>query len=142
MPGLSPRLQPIPIPWTAAPSATTQIAADKKMAIFKAPFACQVIDAGFAQTAVALAKTASKYTSVKVLNGGAAGSGTSVIGSVDLNKAATAAAESITALALSATTAWHKLDAGDYLIVLVDINTTAVGGCLNGTVLVIPGFSV
>ena len=76
--GFNARTHPVTVNWTAYPIATTQITADTTWAIYKAPFACQVIDAGFVQVEDEIAKSATNHLIAYILNGGAAGTGPSV----------------------------------------------------------------
>ena len=115
------RLTPIPISWFLGRTlGTTQLTADKTELVFKAPFACQIIDPGFVTTNTAVAKSATNHFIAKLINAGAAGTGTSVIASATVGKTAGVAANVPVSLTLSGTVAWHKLDAGDYLAVNFD----------------------
>ena len=115
------RLTPFPVSWFISRNlGTTQLTADKTELVFRAPFACQVIDPGFVTTNTAVAKSATNHFVTYLLNAGAAGTGTSSIASATVGKTANVAANIPTALTLSGTVAWHKLDAGDYLAVKHD----------------------
>lgn len=130
MPGLSGRLMPLPVSWVLTPAAgVTQLSADKTVKVFKAPFACQVIDAGHVHHEIALTKSATNYYDIHLHNGGAAGTGTSIIATKSF-KSTTVAAGDVTALVLSGTVAWHKLDAGDYVNALYDETGALTGGVI------------
>ena len=117
----NPRLEPLPISWFVGRTlGATQLTADKTELIFKAPFACQVIDPGFVTTNTAVAKSATNHFTAYLLNAGAAGAGTSIIASAVVGKTASVAANTPVSLTLSGTVAWHKLGAGDYLAVKYD----------------------
>lgn len=137
--GFNARTHPVTVNWTAYPIATTQITADTTWAIYKAPFACQVIDAGFVQVEDEIAKSATNHLIAYILNGGTAGTGTSVIGTATIGKTATAAAYSIHSA--TTTTTYAKLDAGDYLTAKFDEQgTLTFAGGVRGQVTIIEGY--
>lgn len=115
--GFNARLNPLPINWALSGRAATQMTATETVAIYRAPFACEVVDVGFVQNITAVAKSATNHCRISLLNGGAAGAGTSVIATALIGSAATVAALTCTVLTVTGTVAYKKLDAGDYLMV-------------------------
>lgn len=127
------RLTPLPVTWFIGKNlATTQLASDKTVIVWRAPFRAQVVDPGFAAADTAIAKSTTNFAIVNVYNAGTAGTGTSVIATATIGKTATVAASVPTALALSSTVAWQKLDALDYVSVKYDENGTLVLFNVNG----------
>lgn len=115
------RLAPLPLNWTIGPTlGTTQLTADKTVLVYKAPFACEVVDAGHCVTDTKISKSATNHALIKLLNAGADGTGTSVIATATVGKTADVNAGVPTALSFGTTVAWKKLDAGDYLAVQYD----------------------
>ncbi len=136
---LSTRLQPIPISYHITAHLSTQITGDKSYIIFKAPLACQVVDAGFVVNRTEVAKSATNHCVIRLYNGGAAGAGTSNIGNVVLGSASTVAANTINALTKTSTAAYTKLDAGDYLVVKYDEVGTLTPNEFNGVCFIVYG---
>lgn len=134
------RLAPIPVPWTIYPHSSTQLTADKTVKVFRAPFPCQVINAGHVHHEIALTKSATNYYDIDIFNGGAAGTGTSSIATKSF-KSDTVAADDVDTLTLSTTVAWHKLDAGDYVNVRYnETGTLTIGGGFRGCFFVQYGY--
>lgn len=117
------RMNPMPISFAVGPTVgKTQLDADKTVLVYRAPWDSEVVDAGFAAADTAIAKSATNYAVVQILNAGAAGTGTSVIASVTIGKSASVAAATPAVLAFTSTVANKKLDAGDYVAVKYDEN--------------------
>lgn len=141
MPGLSGRLAPIPVSWAIYPTSTTQITADTTVAVFKAPFACELIDPGHVFHQIALTKSATNYYDIDILNGGSDATGTSNMGTKSF-KSTTVAALAVSALTIGTTAAWLKLDAGDYVMVRYnETGTLTIGGHFRGCFFIQYGYS-
>jgi hypothetical protein len=115
-----PRLSPLPVNWVIAPNGATNISADTKIAVLKADYAGQIVNGGFVQIQTEIAASTTTYATVNILNGGATGTGATVMATVDVGKTATAAAFAISSLTLSATDANTKFAKDEYIIVQYD----------------------
>lgn len=120
------RLNPIPIPWAIwHTQGKTNFQADQTVFVWKAPFACQVVDVGYAVITTAIAKHTQNALGINLYNAGTDGTGTSAMGTIS-SKTNTLAWTANTPKALTAagTAAWLKLGAGDTVTVKADVTAT------------------
>lgn len=114
--GLNPQI----VNWIIAPNGATNISADTTIAVLKAPFDGQILDAGFVQIRTEIASSTSTYAVVNILNGGADGTEVVTMASATIGYSATAAANAISDLTVSSTADNDKFEADDYIIVQYD----------------------
>ena len=134
-----PRLSPIPVTWDiVTPQNGTNITADTTQIVWKAPRACEVIDAGFAWHETAITASKTNYAAIYIYNAGAAGTGTSAIATYNNYNTAIAAGGLVSPTLV---TTYAALDADDYVSVKLDIQETLAIGRIHGQFNVVYGDS-